>query len=158
MKKYKGFTCVELVVAISILAVVMSLSIVKLNSYGLTFDATVVKLKTDIRRIIAKAEDDYHSYSVSFYKGYYTIGRDNKRLSKIILDEHTYVLGSGKLEFRGIKRMGAPGRGGSIYVFNDITKKLERITYMPASGRVTSYEDNYYTKKDIIDGKISRLR
>lgn len=68
------------------------------------------------------------------------------------------MLGSGKLEFRGIKRMGAPGRGGSIYVFNDITKKLERITYMPASGRVTSYEDNYYTKKDIIDGKISRLR
>ena len=158
MKKYKGTSFIELAIAMSILVLIISLSIVRVNKDSLDFDATVSRIKTDIRRIIVRGQDDSYTYSLSTYKGYYIIDRDSYMLVRRCLDKHTHVLSGTRLEFKGIKRMGAPGGGGSLYVFNDRTKKLERITYIPASGRVTSYKDDYLKKKIMIDNWISELR
>jgi len=158
IKKHRGTSFVELAIAMSILLVVISISIVRVNRDSLVFDSTVTRVKTDIRRIIVMGQDDYYTYRMSFYRGYYTVSRDGMEIFKRYQGDHTHVLSGTRLEFRGIKRMGAPGGGGSLYVFNDRTKNLERITYIPASGRGTSYKDDYLKKKIMIDNWLSELK
>nr|WP_314277217.1 hypothetical protein [uncultured Peptostreptococcus sp.] len=158
MRRHKGTSFVELVIAISIIAIIISMSIVRINTDNLAFDSTVIRIKSDIRRIILRGEDDNNSYSINIYKGSYIIYKGNRRFMIRKLEKNIHVLAGESLKFNGINRIGAPGRGGSLYVFNEKSKKLEKITYIPASGRVMSYEDNYYKNKGMIDSWITNLR
>ena len=56
IKKHRGTSFVELAIAMSILLVVISISIVRVNRDSLVFDSTVTRVKTDIRRIIVIIE------------------------------------------------------------------------------------------------------
>ena len=92
IKKHRGTSFVELAIAMSILLVVISISIVRVNRDSLVFDSTVTRVKTDIRRIIVMGQDDYYTYRMSFYRGYYTVSRDGMEIFKRYQGDHTHVL------------------------------------------------------------------
>ncbi|MDY4128434.1 hypothetical protein [Peptostreptococcus porci] len=156
--KRKGFGTLEIIVAISLIAIIFSIAYLGINFDSKEFQTAVFETKSDLREYLIKSSDEYYKYSILLVRNGYEIYQKNNLIREKKFPKNIYILsGERSINYYSTSRFGAPDRGFTIYVFDEKNKNLERITMMLGSGRVVSYEEDYLEKKAVIDGLISRL-
>ncbi|SFE74419.1 pilus assembly FimT family protein [Peptostreptococcus sp. D1] len=156
--KREGFSTLEIMVAVSLIALIFSIAYLGINFNDKEFQTAVFETKSDLREYLIKSSDEYYKYSILLVKNGYEIYQKNNLVREKKFPQNIYILsGEKSIGYYSTSRFGAPNRGFTIYVFDERNKNLERITMMLGSGRVISYEEDYLEKKSLIDGLISRL-
>ncbi len=153
--KRKGITIVELIVAISILGIFLSLSVPKLLSRDKLFESTIYQMKSYIRMYSIKSLYSKSKYTINLDGKRFRVYRNFKKIQECNLPSDLFIVSKKEdINFNSVNRYGAPESGMTIYLFDSVTHRLERITIMLGSGRVMSYKDNYLEKKQEIDQLI----
>lgn len=146
MKIRKGYTILEMVISITLIAILFLTAIPKFKKAGIEYEEFIFEFKNDLRQIGLESINRPEIYKIIINRGGYRIYRASNEIKSkkckknmIILSEDNVIMYSRKA------RSGAPGKGRSIYVVDKSLKKVERITIMLGSGRVRSYSENYYS-------------
>lgn len=146
MKIRKGYTILELVISISLIAMLFLISVPKFNKERIEYESFIFELKSDLRQLGLESINRPNIYKMIFNRDGYRIYRSSDEIKSkkckkgiIILSEEKIILYSRKA------RSGAPEKGRSIYIIDRNLKKVERITIMLGSGRVKSYSEDYYS-------------
>lgn len=152
MKIRKGFSTIEMIMAIFVISLIFSLIFVINYSYDSDFDKYSYKIKADLREYIIKSSNDFGKYILLFSGNKYYIYKRNTVIDTVVLPSDIFVLPKDtRIDLLNTSRFGAPSKGNTIYIYNKKTKNLERITIMLGSGRVFSYKDKYEDNKTMID-------
>lgn len=157
--KRRGFSIIELVVAILLVGLIMYFSFPKYSTRGIIYRDTVFSLETNLRKLNISAANQISNYLLRIEKEKYCIYKNKNVVSAYNIPKNIYILTTDNMiDFSLITRTGAPTKGKTIYIFDKINKNLSRITIMIGSGRVMTYKDDYFSNKLLIDSLVNKVR
>ncbi|SCG83299.1 hypothetical protein DW1_1729 [Proteiniborus sp. DW1] len=136
-KKFvKGMTLIELILVISILALLVAIIMPKIERrdyYLMTISRT---LRDDIRNIRYMKMTEGKSYLISLEGTQYTIKEGYKVIKRVKLEKDfkmTSNFPKGEIYFT---YNGSPNCGGTITIFDNKKNKYCEITIVPSTGRI----------------------
>lgn len=76
--KRKGFGTLEIIVAVSLIAIIFSIAYLGINFDSKEFQTAVFETKSDLREYLIKSSDEYYKYSILLMRNGYEIYQKNK--------------------------------------------------------------------------------
>lgn len=134
----KGLTVVELIVVIGFMSLLLSMAVLKIdrNHYYMLADART--LRDNLREIkyLTMTEGDA-SLKITFDKNFYRVKQGSKILKTIDLKPGLKINNNFNYNTISFVYSGSPaGAGGTVSVFDEISKKYCEITIVPDTGRI----------------------
>lgn len=142
--KRKGYTLLEMVISVSLIGIIVLISIPRFKSRNLEYEEFIFELKSDLRNIGLASNSRRNIYKIVFTSHGYKIYKDSNKIKFRNCKKGVQIFSmENKIIYSRKSRSGSPEKGRSIYVLDNSSKKIERITIMLASGRVKSYSEDY---------------
>lgn len=144
-KNNSGFTMIELLIALALFGIIMTIVIPKLNFSHHYLRTQAKILCNEIRDVRMLRMTEGEDFKIILNRDYYQVNKGIRLVKRVNLKPE-YKLYYNFSEIKFSYNTGAPTRGDTITIMDTKNKRYMEITIVPSSGRVLLKDEVFKSK------------